>query len=278
VLDRHESHHSAEFKDYCKDNNIITLCMPPHSSHLLQPLDVGCFSILKQSYSKEIKKLMHNHIHHITKPDFFVAFHAAFLATFHPENGRGGFRGAGLVPFDPEKVISRLDIKLRTPTPTGPPSAQTDAWVSKTPQNANETLQQTTHIKDRIARHQNSSPTTIFEALDQITKGATKVMHRVVLMEARVRELEESHEVLSKRQRAKRKRIQTGGPLSMGSATDILVENDVQAQLEEEMQLGSSHTKRRTVGLRHCSTCGKTGHNSRTCLEDAEMDGESDSE
>ena len=34
VLDGHESH-SAEFEDYCKENNIIKLCMPPHSSHLL---------------------------------------------------------------------------------------------------------------------------------------------------------------------------------------------------------------------------------------------------
>lgn len=47
VLDGHESHHSTEFELYCKDNDIITLCMPPHSSHILQPLDVGCFGPLK---------------------------------------------------------------------------------------------------------------------------------------------------------------------------------------------------------------------------------------
>jgi hypothetical protein len=43
IIDGHESHHSADFEAYCKENNIITLCIPPHSSHLLQPLDVGCF-------------------------------------------------------------------------------------------------------------------------------------------------------------------------------------------------------------------------------------------
>jgi hypothetical protein len=278
VLDGHESHHSAEFENYCKENDIVTLCMPPHSSHLLQPLDVGCFSVLKRSYGREIEKLMRNHIHHITKPDFFLAFHAAFWVTFRPENVRGGFRGAGLVPFDPEKVISQLDIKLRTPTPTGPPLAQSDAWVSKTPQNANETSLQTTHIKDRISRHQNSSPTSIFGALDQITKGAMKVMHKMVLMEARVKELEVANEALSKRRRAKKRRIRAGGPLSMYEATDILDDKDVQAQLEEETQLGSGRTGRRGAGLRHCSNCSKTGHNSRTCQEDTEMDKESDSE
>jgi hypothetical protein len=278
VLDGHESHHSVEFESYCKENDIITLCMPPHSSHLLQPLDVGCFSVLKRSYGKEIEKLMRNHIHHITKPDFFLAFHAAFWATFHPENVQGGFRGAGLVPFDPEKVISQLDIKLRTPTPTGPPSAQTDSWVCKTPQTANEASLQTTHIKDRINRHQGSSPTSIFGALDQIAKGTVKVMHKVVLMEARVRELEEANAALSKRRRAKKSRIRAGGPLSMHDATDILADRDVQAQLEEEMRSGSGRTMRRAAGPRHCSNCGKTGHNLRTCQEDVEMDSESDSE
>ena len=52
--------------------------MPLHSSHLLQPLDVRCFSVLKQSYSKEIEKLIRNHIHYITKPNFFLAFYVAF--------------------------------------------------------------------------------------------------------------------------------------------------------------------------------------------------------
>jgi hypothetical protein len=39
VLDGHDSHHSTDFELYCKENNIITLCMPPHSSHILQPLE-----------------------------------------------------------------------------------------------------------------------------------------------------------------------------------------------------------------------------------------------
>ncbi|OBS16448.1 hypothetical protein FPOA_27434 [Fusarium poae] len=41
ILDGHESHHSANFERYCEENKIITLCMPAHASHLLQPLDVG---------------------------------------------------------------------------------------------------------------------------------------------------------------------------------------------------------------------------------------------
>jgi hypothetical protein len=58
IIDGHESHNSLEFQDFCKTNNIITLCMPPHSSHLLQPLDVGCFAPLKKAYGTQIGELI----------------------------------------------------------------------------------------------------------------------------------------------------------------------------------------------------------------------------
>ena len=51
ILDGHSSHITPEFDRYCLNYNIIPLYIPPHSSHLLQPLDVGCFTTLKQLYS-----------------------------------------------------------------------------------------------------------------------------------------------------------------------------------------------------------------------------------
>jgi hypothetical protein len=55
ILDGHENHHSVEFEALCKENNIFTLSMPPQSSHLLQPLDIGCFSPLKRAYSRQME-------------------------------------------------------------------------------------------------------------------------------------------------------------------------------------------------------------------------------
>jgi len=57
ILDGHSSHATPEFDQFCKDNKIITLCMPPHTSHLLQPLDVGCYSPLKVVYGHEVSEL-----------------------------------------------------------------------------------------------------------------------------------------------------------------------------------------------------------------------------
>jgi hypothetical protein len=50
--------HSTYFELFCKANNIITLCTPPPSSHILQPLNVGCFGPLKQSYGRQSENLM----------------------------------------------------------------------------------------------------------------------------------------------------------------------------------------------------------------------------
>ena len=55
IMDGHGSHHSGRFEEFCVQNSIITLCLPPHSSHLLQPLDVGCFRPLKTSYGKVVE-------------------------------------------------------------------------------------------------------------------------------------------------------------------------------------------------------------------------------
>jgi hypothetical protein len=52
--------------------------MPLYASYLLQPLNVGCFSPLKTIYSKQIKHLVKNKIHYITKVEFLLAFKQAF--------------------------------------------------------------------------------------------------------------------------------------------------------------------------------------------------------
>jgi hypothetical protein len=82
--------------------------MPLHSSHILQPLDVVPYSLLKRHYGDGISLLARSRVHHIDKETFLPAFKAAFKKKFTPENIRAGFRGAGLVPHDPEVVLSKV--------------------------------------------------------------------------------------------------------------------------------------------------------------------------
>ena len=52
VINGYKSYNLLKFQQYCKDNKIITVYMPAYSSHLLQPLNVGCFAPLKKAYGR----------------------------------------------------------------------------------------------------------------------------------------------------------------------------------------------------------------------------------
>jgi hypothetical protein len=277
-MDGHESHHSTEFELFCKDHKIITLCMPPHSSHILQPLDVGCFGPLKKAYGRGIEGLMRARITHITKADFLPAFFAAFQAAMTEKNIKGGFRGAGLVPFDPESVLSRLDVNLRTPSPVKGGVELPNLWVPKTPNNPTEATSQTDYIKRRISRHQGSSPTSILTAIDQVAKGACGIMHKKALLQAEIGQLRESNETLSKRRRARKTRIRQGGSMTIAEGQALQDQKDVEQQVQQEIRQTRGRKPRVETKARRCGTCGKSGHNARTCQITVETSNEEDSD
>ncbi|RAQ98564.1 putative transposase [Stemphylium lycopersici] len=265
VFDGHKSHHSLEFQELCKENNIYTLCMPPHSSHLLQPLDVGCFSPLKRAYSREVESLIRHHINHITKLEFLPAFKAAFDRSFTPANICSAFRGAGLIPLDPDAVLSKLDIQLRTPTPAALPEAP---WEACTPSNVRELEAQSTLIRERVRRHKSSSPASIIQAIDQLKKGAEVIMLSAELMRDRITSLERANEAASKRKQRKKKRIQQRGFLTKGEGEDILAQHEADQQIAREQRQGGERSGVSRQALARCKKCRETGHNSRTCKKD----------
>jgi hypothetical protein len=65
--------------------------MPPHSSHLLQLLDVGCFAPLKKAYGCQAEKLRRNKITRITKTEFWPYFIAAHNYSITKSNIIGDF-------------------------------------------------------------------------------------------------------------------------------------------------------------------------------------------
>jgi hypothetical protein len=241
--------------------------MPPHSSHLLQPLDVGCFAPLKKAYGRQAELLIRRHINHISKVEFLPCFIAAFEAAFTKNNIEGGFRGAGLVPFNPEAVISKLDVRLRTPTP---PRVETTSWESKTPSNTLEFGSQSTLLRERIQRHVDSSPTSMMEALERFTKGAEMMAHLMVLMQKRNLELQAANEAAARRKSRKRKRLQRQGTLTVEEGQRLTLLKEVGQSNKRKKGSDGEEADEGTKGKRHCKTCGETGHNSRTCQKGAE--------
>ena len=85
--------------------------MPLHSLHLLQPLDVGCFSLLKKAYSARIQRLGMAGYHHLIKEDFIPTLQPAYKAAFIPATIQASFRASGLLPLNPQAVLSKLTLR-----------------------------------------------------------------------------------------------------------------------------------------------------------------------
>ncbi|POS82631.1 hypothetical protein EPUL_004731, partial [Erysiphe pulchra] len=217
ILDGHESHNSQEFKDFCEENKIITLCMPPHSSHILQPLDVCCFAVLKVRYSQRIRALAQRRVFHIDKIGFLPAFRNAFFETFTEANIRSSFRGAGL-------------------TSPGLPLQET-LWQSRTPSNTLEFGSQTKLVQNKLG----SSPSSVKDGFLQLVKGAELMLHQNTLMVARIQELEELNDELTKRKGRKRKWIQTGGVLKFSETSQAVTSESPLAQQSRKKAYGGDN-------------------------------------
>jgi hypothetical protein len=50
ILDGHHSHKTVQAVEFCRENGIVLLCLPPHCTHKLQPLDVSFFKSFKCNY------------------------------------------------------------------------------------------------------------------------------------------------------------------------------------------------------------------------------------
>lgn len=109
-LDGHGSHLTMKFFDYCDDNKILLATYPPHSTHSLQPLDVGIFSPLSHAYSSELEAYLHISmgLSHITKRDFFRLFFPAWVKALSSKNIISSWRTVGIHPFNPEIVLARF--------------------------------------------------------------------------------------------------------------------------------------------------------------------------
>ena len=90
----------------CFQNNILLLYLPPHTSHVLQPLDLRVFSSLKRSYRKRLSQL-HQWEESTTagKRDFLENYRLSRIDGLSSQNIRSGWKATGLWPVAPSKPL-----------------------------------------------------------------------------------------------------------------------------------------------------------------------------
>jgi len=108
IFDGHGSHTTTAFITCAMRNNIILLQLPPHTSHLLRPLDVALFGPVKTFLSQELKRLTIVGVSRILKAEWVEEYTEARKRVFTVINVKTGWCRASLFPFNPEKILDRL--------------------------------------------------------------------------------------------------------------------------------------------------------------------------
>ena len=135
LLDGHSTHYQPQLLRLAKENDVIMLCLPPHTTHEAQPLDCGVFGPLKAHWSQVCHAyLQQNPRRFITRFQFSTLFSQAWGAAVSPANIIAGFRTCGVYPFNPSAIstpANNTDCEDDTGSPdsTTVPSASSSSVV-----------------------------------------------------------------------------------------------------------------------------------------------------
>jgi hypothetical protein len=97
LIDGHISHLSYDFCEYAEKHKIIVLRLPPHTTHALQPCNVGVFAPLSIAWKKIVNRCSRDHVP-IQKQNFLALYHEARTMGITPRTVGHGWAAAGLYP------------------------------------------------------------------------------------------------------------------------------------------------------------------------------------
>ncbi|EED12237.1 conserved hypothetical protein [Talaromyces stipitatus ATCC 10500] len=231
ILDGHGSHSTPEFDTTCIENNIISLCMPAHTSHLCQPLDISIFSPLKKSYYK------HN-----------------------------GFAATGLIPLNPGRVLEKLNIQLKTPTPPGSShgTSQSQSSCFQTPSNPHELKQHSIAVKKRLDPLFSSPSNPTLVKLNQVYKSCEIAWHNATLLAQENMELRTAIQKEDQKHKRTKKVITEEASLIRGEAQSFIDESNAANQLAASLVSVEDGLPRRRAPPT-CSDCHRISHTRRQC-------------
>lgn len=102
ILDGHKTHtQNIIVIEKARDHGVTILCIPPHCSHRMQPLDVSFMAPLSTFYSQEVETFLRNNPGRVvTIYQIGKLFGKAYLRAATPNNAIHGFEKTGLFPVN----------------------------------------------------------------------------------------------------------------------------------------------------------------------------------
>ena len=106
ILDGHSSHESLAILENALANDIHILSLPPHTTHVLQPLDRAVFGPFSTAFNAECSNFIsENVLNTVNKWSFHGLVKLAWEKSFTIHNIQSTFRVCGIYPFDRSVVV-----------------------------------------------------------------------------------------------------------------------------------------------------------------------------
>ncbi|KAA8587106.1 hypothetical protein FQN60_000942 [Etheostoma spectabile] len=129
IFDGHKSPIHLEVVEAARKEDVILLCLPPHCSHILQPLDAGLFVLLKQHFAALLGDGCATDTHYaVSKKEFSSVFKETYQLVKEEEGVRivkEGFRKCGIYPLNHFTINDGHLMPLHSMGPAAGPSLST---------------------------------------------------------------------------------------------------------------------------------------------------------
>lgn len=234
ICDGFGTHKSLEVMKFCFANRIILCRLPSHTSHKLQPCDVGVFSPLKTAYRAQVEQACRAGAGTIGKPHFTYLYDRARKEAFTLRNIRSAWSRSGLFPFDPSRLLREFQAsrpEIQTTTPMDHPTVSSN--LCHTPNTSDHfallrsEVEQDTQSLDSVCKHR----------LQTLSRAAETVFAERALL------LEENR-ILFKQNNEKTCR-QSRGLTVIGHAKVMSYEDIVEAQKKRDMAVAKQNLTRK---------------------------------
>ena len=130
ILDGYGSYLNYEFYEYVQKHCIELFRLPLHSTHLTQPLDVGCFQPFKHYHAEAIDDAIRSGSGDFGRLEFLAKFQFMRTQTFKKSTIKSAFKNTGLIPYNSEIVLQKIcalskSTRTSTPLPADPTNKMT---------------------------------------------------------------------------------------------------------------------------------------------------------
>ncbi|XP_022827114.1 uncharacterized protein LOC111356860 [Spodoptera litura] len=110
IYDGHSTHVDARVVELAVRNNITIIKLPPHTSHLLQPLDISVFKSFKAIWDAKLVEWQRRNVGTKMPKNVFAKTMADTWQQTNPEVIKSGFKKAGIYPFNANVIpIDKYD-------------------------------------------------------------------------------------------------------------------------------------------------------------------------